>query len=591
MKAPVPTTGKAAFADAASPGWMRFLFAPRPLLLLLAISGAIGAAHVLTMFSWRFVLGTAGFWTFPRGTVPGSQSDMAGALVGYLYFLKAGWNLPLLHVSRLAFPGGSNVFWLDSVPSLALLGRVLREITGQTVNLYGLYMFLAFALPGVAMTWVLAIAGQRHVVAAVAAALIADAVPYLLFEWGHVALCGQVLTIFALALYLLALRDGAGARIRGAWLALLIFAFLSNMYLFVMVGGIWTAGIVQRALNRREPLRGLWIEAAMAIGSVVALALLMGILSLQDRGAGTMGFTIFSMNLGSPLIPQLSGAIPPLRHYWIGTHSQVLTYVGLGALLVVLFAVPGMLRWLQAGALRRHAALLAVMAGYYMFALSTKITLGSHVLLNVPLPHGVAYALGAFRSSGRFFWPIGFAAMALAILTILRTSRPPVALAVLALGGVLQMIDVGPIRRAVAASTLHPVPYVLDDAAIARVLDRAQGVKVFPSFLCVNARLHGRSPPWRIAARLLQANIEIQLLAARRNLPINSELNARIYIDCAAEARAAAKPLHPGIAYVYLVPRPGEPPAGTDGCRTIGWARVCLPAAYAAGAGAGSGRN
>lgn len=60
------------------------VFRPRPLTLLPVIAFALGAAHALTMVPLPVVLGSSGFWTFPRGIVPGSTNDMAQALTGYL---------------------------------------------------------------------------------------------------------------------------------------------------------------------------------------------------------------------------------------------------------------------------------------------------------------------------------------------------------------------------------------------------------------------------------------------------------------------------------------------------------------------------
>ena len=347
--------------------------------------------------------------------------------------------------------------------------------------------------------------------------------------------------------------------------------FLTHLYLFVMVGGIWAAGIVQRVVDRRAFGGFLICEAIGAIGLIVALGLLTGILSWQDRSGGTMGFGIFSMNLGSPFVPQLSGVIPPLRHYRIGTPSQVLTYLGLGALLVLACATPGLVLWLRKDA-RRHVALLVVMAGFTLFALSNIVTLGSHVLLHIPLSPRLAYAFGAFRASGRFFWPVADALIAFSVLTVLRRFHATAALLILAMATTLQGIDVGPVRQAVAASTRYPVPAVLDRAAVNRALVGARAVMVFPSYGCVGSGPNGGGPDLRDIERLQQANVELQLLAAWRNLPINSVVNSRVVTDCTAEAATQQASRRPGVAYFYLTANTSAP---TGTCQPIGWLRMC----------------
>ena len=80
---------------------------------------------------------------------------MAGALVGYLYYVQSPWHLPLFYVSALGTPAGTNVIFMDVVPIVALIGKLIHSLTGATINLYGGYLFLCFALPGVMMTLVL----------------------------------------------------------------------------------------------------------------------------------------------------------------------------------------------------------------------------------------------------------------------------------------------------------------------------------------------------------------------------------------------------------------------------------------------------
>jgi len=62
------------------------LFQPRTLPTLLVVSFLLGAALTLTMLPVPIILGEAGFWDFPYGTVPGGIVDMAQTLVAYRYY-------------------------------------------------------------------------------------------------------------------------------------------------------------------------------------------------------------------------------------------------------------------------------------------------------------------------------------------------------------------------------------------------------------------------------------------------------------------------------------------------------------------------
>jgi hypothetical protein len=556
------------------------LFQPRTLPTLLVVSFLLGAALTLTMLPVPIILGEAGFWDFPYGTVPGGIVDMAQTLVAYRYYELAPWTLPILNIPNLVPPAGTNLVWLDAVPLLCLFAKFIVTISGTSVNLLGIFLFFCFALPGVAMTAVFWVTGQRGLIGAIVGAALADSLPFLLFEWGHVALCAQFLIIFALLLYLLSQQHSSDWRVSIAWVAMLLITLLTSNYLFVMVGGLWFAALLQLRLSRRIRTVRFSVEALATVGIVACVARAMGILSWDLRFGGTHDFGVFSMNLGSPFVPQLSGALPPLATYWIGMRSQVFDYVGIGVLIVLVTGLPALARWARRHA-RSHIALIGVLGGFLLFALSNKITLGSHTLLEIPLPEQVAFALGAFRASGRFFWPIGYTIVAASTLVVLRSFRPGGALAILTVASVLQLIDTSSQRWAIAASTNHAAPAVVDRQRVADAMAESRGVKIFPTTGCVRTAVRSDDAQGRQTLRLEQATVEIQILAAHSGLPINSAITDRLQTDCTAEAAAIHKTLDPDIAYFYLtgVMPSGDQLGGFDPaqvCHLIDWVRYCL---------------
>lgn len=556
------------------------LFKKRPLWLLLAVSFVLGAVHALTILPLPLILGYGPFWEFPSGTVPGSFIDLAQSFAAYLYLVQAPWTVPLLYVADLVPPIGRNTFWLDPVPWVGLVGKAIFSATGVCLNLLGIFLFFCFLLPGVAMTVLFWVAGRRGLIFAIAGSLLANSMPLMLFEWGHVSLSAHCLLIFALALYLLTQRYPADMRVVAGWLALLAIAALTHMYLFVMVGGCWTAALVQKGLDRRASARRLAVEASATIGTILIVMLVTGVLDSNLGSGGTNGFGVSSMNLGSPVISQLSGAIPPLRTYWIGMPDQVFDYFGLGVLIMFLISIPGMARYFSKNA-RSHLAITCVFIAFYLFALSNKITLGSDVLLDIPLPDRLAHALGAFRASGRFFWPIAYAILALSILVVTEKFHSRTALAILGIACILQLVDAGPVRNAVAETARHPLTAVLDRQRADELINSAQGLMIFPSAGCIPIEGDLKQPRYRQPYNhLLQAAVELGLLAARHNLPINSAVSVRVETDCAAEMAIKQRPLRTGIEYFYLTPfTPSAAQLGghdlTEVCKPVDWFKVC----------------
>ena len=343
--------------------------------------------------------------------------------------------------------------------------------------------------------------------------------------------------------------------------------------------------MLQIALDRRVTSARLAAKALAGVVPVVCVAIATGILTPDLRYGGTDQFGGFSMNLGSPFVPQMSGVLPPFQTYWIGMRSQVFDYVGLGVLFILAVAMPVLARWARSRA-RSHIALIGVLTGFFLFALSNRITLGSHTLLEIPLPETVAHWLGAFRASGRFFWPVGYAAAAVGTLAILQSFRPRAALVILTIASMLQVADSAPQRRAIAASTSGAVTAVIDRQQVSGAMAQSFGIIIFPTTGCVDdwvgaGRAQLSQAQGLEARRVLQATVELQMLASIRNLPINSALTDRLPVDCAAETAERLRTLRPGVGYFYLT---GFIPGADqlDGhsadkvCRLLGGLRHCL---------------
>jgi hypothetical protein len=253
-------------------------------------------------------------------------------------------------------------------------------------------------------------------------------------------------------------------------------------------------------------------------------------------------------------------------------------------LLLLVVSLPEWLTWLRQR-FTRHLALFCVTSCFLAFALSNKVYLGSHLLLQVPLPDRIVYALGTFRSSGRFIWPVGYMLIAGSIILTMRRYRPATTIGILAVAAIVQLVDVIPLRKMVSESSDQPAAPIFDRAAATALVARSQTVMVFPSFGCTRSLWERgliANDEWE---RLRQANMEFQLFAARYNLPINSVYNARLETDCAAEKTAENQALRDGTLYVYL--RVFEPSlhqlggrAKLDVCGTLDWLKYCsLPTA------------
>lgn len=558
------------------------LYRPRSLPVLLVVSFALASLLALWALPVGFILGTGAFWDAPS-SIPfrGPPYDITQGLVGYIAFQRMPWGWPLLHVPTLVPPDGLNIFWLDAQPLVALLGKIAFSLTGVPVNLLGVFGFSCLVLPGVAMTCVLAQAGQRHVAGALAATVLAVAAPIMWFRWGNLSQQAHFLVIFALALYLPGRRGERPLHYALLWFVLLTSAALVNFYLFAMAGGIWVATLAQRVFDRRPTLPAVIVEAVGIVSGVAVILWVMGVLGAELGHSGTPGFGLYSMNLASPFVPQFSGVFPWLAQVRIGMPYQFegFAYLGFGMLLVLSFSLRHIIAWLKADG-RAHLALVLVLLGFVLFALSHRVYLGTTALVELPLPdHWVAF-LGTYRSSGRFFWPITYALTAAGLVLILRNLSPRLSFRVLVIACLLQLIDIQPLRQALAASAAQGRADTTQRARIGELVRASHGVRVYPSWYCIEEEMEAGRIPFERRDEIHLPDLDIQLAAARSGRSTNSVYVARIPTDCAAERRMQAEPLRPGIAYFYrlgFTPDPaqlaGAMPA--DRCQVVGAMTYC----------------
>jgi len=568
----------------------RVLLLELPVWQLLVLAAAVGAIWAASFFDWSFVTGQHAFWEFPKGTVPGSQMDMATALVGYLYYVQSPWQLPLFYVSALGTPIGVNVIFTGAMPIVALIGKLIRSLTGTTTNPYGAYLFLCFSLPGVMMTLVLIAAKIRYALAAILAAIFANTMPALLWRWGHMNYEAHFLLIGALALYLFSLQTRAWRGLAADWIGYLILVYLTDIYLFAMVGTVWLCAIIQRRLNRRATTREVLGTGALTV------ALVSIVIAISQFGAGIgLPFDTYghhSMNLLSPFAPQYSGLLS--GHGVIdatGGQYEGFNYLGLGLLLASLLVLPFEVSWFRRN-LKRHIALFVAFAALTAFAISHRVFAGHWLLLEVPMPNYVNRVFGIFRSSGRFFWPIAYAQMAIVIVLSFRHARPLFAVCV-AGAAIIQLFDVQPLREQIIASIADgPGAYELDPGQVAHLIAGARHLEVVPSFQCMD----GQTPD-----KQERANMELMLAAARANIHTNSvylgrspfgitaidvlrdpsrarqsSLLVRREYYCKQEIDRARSGGPPGDVLVLLSeqPRPDEMVRGVT-CSPLSWARYC----------------
>lgn len=505
------------------------------------LAAILGLAVCLSIYGVPFVLGTSPFWQAPH-------ADQMQALTGWYGFAHDEWRLPLFDVKTLRYPEGANIIFTDSIPLLALLMKPLVSFLPDGFHYFGWWFALCFAMQSVAAVALLREWGIRDWLSLSAGAVLALSMPSWLIRHHHMALCGQFLVIFGILLYTRTQRSESPGRMSAAWTALAVASLLIHIYLLAMVMALMAAAIMQRAWSHRRQWRVEWkmilAIPLLAAGSVLGVALLSGHFRGEAVEDASKGYGKYSMNLLQPWYPQGSVQLPlPLPVFdATGGQYEGFNYLGAGALFLVLMTLAFAGRqWKPA--LRHNVFLLLALALLTLFALSNRVYWGKTAVLKYRIPHVIEKPVEIFRSSGRFFWPVGYVLVlgSLALLARERRQRRWLG-AVLVAAPLVQWIDATPARAFPYEDTRTLPPAPISAPMWEPIIAEHKFVRVYPGFFCGPVENH----------RLSQ---ELQLLSARSGVPVSTVFMARQVEDCTVE-RERLETLDPGDddLVVYLPP-------------------------------------
>ncbi len=394
--------------------------------------------------------------------------------------------------------------------------------------------------------------GERGLVAALAVAAMASAMPTFLLRTGHAALDGHFLLLLALGLYGRATRAAPGAGPVVALALLVPLTLFVHPYLMAMIAALAAAvpaTLAVRGLRRGGGLQAwrsaafaapgpaafaawrptfaavspaafaAWRPAAFAALSIAAgTALAAGLAGLFGYLGGSVprDYGRYSMNLATPFWPAPSRLAPGLSPRAVdGTGGQVfegLQYLGAGLLLLLLATVARRRgrRWLV-GCAPRHAGLLGACVMLSAYAVSTHVYLFHHELLHLRfVPPGGRL----LRASGRLFWPVAYVLL-LAAVRGTALAWPRAGAAVLLAGAALQLFDGSTLREHVHDERLFfDRPADASEAALGDVIGHYRSVTLLPRLECDGAGTSIAMP--------------VIFLAARRAIPINTMYAARV---------------------------------------------------------------
>lgn len=347
----------------------------------------------------------------PRETTWMHTGDWEVYYQAWLLHTRGPWTIQVGAIPWLLYPHGLSVFYAGANTWLCLMGKLVAPLVSGEFQLYGLWYLASFIAQALVFRWALTQAGVTGL-PRFAGALLGLVDPVLMARMGHIALMMHALTIAQLALALRAWRhperNGSTAR----WtIAVAVFAVGVEAYLAGQAIPLAVAVLAVTRVVGKRPWRALAGDLALLAGGVLFMLWQVGAIPAGDVDRSAEGFGQFSSDLLALFNSQgYSKFVPALPHG--PRQGEGFAYLGFGGLALLPFAVVSLSLWVRRHGVRALAPLAPVVLVALLMAVyawSSHVTLRGVEVLNLEWAFAPFEAMTrAFRTCGRFIWPLHY---------------------------------------------------------------------------------------------------------------------------------------------------------------------------------------
>jgi hypothetical protein len=375
--------------------------------------------------------------------------DRAMHQLGWMFYREAPWGMPPGRSPLLGIEIANSIALVDGLPLFAIPFKLIARWLPQPFQYWGYWLLLSFVLQSLFAWRIARELGAGRVVALAAAAFVLITPAYLFRVPMHLALSGHWTILAALFLYV----RRAPPRL---WMWPLLVALTSAIHATLLALGLalWAASLLQRWWAKRA--RPVDLASEFGIGIIAALAVLWTVGFFGTGSYGTYGYGDYKLNLLWPLIPygwsQIFPDLPHARYDYEG-----LSFLGVGILaLLVLAIVTGAIAQLRHAVARHWLPLTLMLLALMVFAFSKDLAVLNTGVLSIPVPGLIDDIGAAFRSTGRFVWPLLYVVTIGAVVLVAGRFRPAIAIPIILVAFTAQAWDSSPKWREFASHMRAP---------------------------------------------------------------------------------------------------------------------------------------
>jgi hypothetical protein len=501
-----------------------------------------------------------------------------------------GWELfrqdphfhwPLTYTDRVGYPQGESVALMDVNALLAVLLKLLSPVLPEPFQYMGLEVVLASTLQFFfALRLFRLLIGRGLAIGALCSAFFLLSPPLTFRMVGHYALTNHWLLTAAIFLFFLSWRAEEYS-LRRAMIAVFALAGTSvaiNPYLAFQVLIILSASLIGLAWQRRiNIVRALAAISILGVESL-GVAYAFGFFIPGGRGYGSSGYRYYSMNLVGPFDPyKFRSILFHQRGEFTRGQYEGFCYLGAGiiclSVVVLILLLLHRQKWVRVKG-EHIGSLLIWCVPLTLMAASTKITLGSHLIIDLDPRQRLTPMFAVLRASGRLFWAPYYLILTAVLAAPFFLLRRTWASVLVACALIVQVIDTHSLRQWVHSEVnqIHPEP--LKSPIWSKLGHFHENLVVLPAWQCGDWAAAGGKEGYRYFG----------LLAAAQKMRINSYYSGRYnaagreYQCGPAVSDLTKKPLSPADAYVVspaVAELIAQGPTGPGKCHDVDRMILC----------------
>ena len=393
-------------------------------------------------------------------------NDSASQQLGWHFFKNDVWRFPLGSNPNYGDELGSSIVYTDSIPILAFIFKLFKNLIHENFQYFSLWYFLCFYLQLYFSFKILRSFTHSDLYSFVGSLFFLIA-PILIFRLniGHSTIIGHWILLFTLYLILTKSLEESNVK----WLFLIILSSLI-MYNFtvVILTSYFLLRIFNLKLNKEKIFRFIKDFFIIFICLIIVLYVV-GYFQIRMADTLALGFGSNKLNLLSVFDPvstqdkvAFTWFLPDIK-LTAGEEGEGFNYFGLGQILMMFFSL--ILLFINSYSKnltsikenKKIKLFIIVSIILTLWALSNKISFGSFTILEIPINKYIYAIMSMAKNTGRLFWIVNYFLLILSILIIYKCFNKKNSLLLIIIFFLIQLADTSPaLKRFVQTESNEP---------------------------------------------------------------------------------------------------------------------------------------